>query len=189
MIEQVAHKEKGDSQEDPVRFYLTRGEYETLSATERNQRALDRYWSKKKSSWEIGRDYERYIGYLYENEGYSVFYQGIEAGLEDLGRDLIAKRDGEIRVIQCKYWAQYKTIHEKHICQLFGTTLKYWLEQRNISRKQKPKFLTLLMKESEIKGVFVTSTGLSDTAKEFANELGIEVKEKFQFEKYSSIKL
>ena len=45
------------------------------------------------------------------------------------------------------------------------------------------------MKESEIKGVFVTSTGLSDTAKEFANELGIEVKEKFQFEKYSSIKL
>ena len=114
LIEQVAHKEKGDSQEDPVQFYLTKGEYETLSITERNQRALDRYWSKKKSSWEIGRDYERYIGYLYENEGYSVYYQGIEAGLEDLGRDLIAKRDGEIRVIQCKYWAQYKTIHEKH---------------------------------------------------------------------------
>lgn len=188
LIEQVTHKEKGGSQEDPIRFYLTKGEYETLSTIERNQRALDRYWSKKKSSWEIGRDYERYIGYLYENEGYSVYYQGIEAGLEDLGRDLIAKRDGETRVIQCKYWAQYKTIHEKYICQLFGTALKYWLEQQSISRKQKSNFLTSLMKESEIKGVFVTSTGLSDTAKEFANELGIEVKENFKFEKYPSIK-
>ncbi|MHC4394510.1 MAG: hypothetical protein ACYS1A_02530 [Planctomycetota bacterium] len=117
LIEQVARKEeKEDTQDDPVKFYLTKGEYKKLSTTERNQRALDRYWAKKKSSWQIGRDYERYIGYIYESKGYAVYYQGIVEGLEDLGRDLIAKKGKEIEVIQCKYWAQYRTIHEKHIC-------------------------------------------------------------------------
>jgi hypothetical protein len=179
---------RGISQDDPVKFYLTKGEYEKLSVTERNQKALDRYWSKKKSSWELGRDYERYVGYLYENAGFRVYYQGIEAGLEDLGRDLIAKRNGEVKVIQCKYWSQYKTIHEKHICQLFGTTLKYWLEQKKILRKRQKQFLASLVKKDKISGVFVTSTNLSDIAKDFAVELGIQVKDKFPLEEYPSIK-
>jgi hypothetical protein len=189
LIESVTNKATQESdKDDPVKFYLTKGEYETLSITERNQRALDRYWSKKKSSWEIGRDYERYIGYLYEQDGYKIYYQGIEAGLEDLGRDLIAKKDREIKVIQCKYWAQHKTIHEKHICQLFGTTLKYWLEQKKILQKTQPEFLLSLIREDEIGGVFVTSTSLSDVAREFAVELGIQVREQFPFEEYPSIK-
>lgn len=189
LIESVTNKATQESaKDDPVKFYLTKGEYETLSISERNQRALDRYWSKKKSSWEIGRDYERYIGYLYEQDGYSVYYQGIEAGLEDLGRDLIAKKDREIKVIQCKYWAQHKTIHEKHICQLFGTTLKYWLEQKKILQKTQQEFLVSLIREDEIGGVFVTSTSLSDVAREFAVELGIQVREQYPFEEYPSIK-
>lgn len=189
LIEQITNKsQKEDSEDDPVRFYLTKGEYENLSITERNQRALDRYWSKKKSSWEIGRDYERYIGYLYEQEGYSVYYQGIEEGLEDLGRDLIANRNAEARVIQCKYWAKYKTIHEKHICQLFGTTLKYWIEQKHSSKQLDLGSLMSAIKGNKIKGVFFTSTSLSEVAREFANELGIEVKESFPFKEYPSIK-
>jgi hypothetical protein len=189
LIKSVTKKESQESgRDDPVKFYLTTGEYEKLSVTERNQRALDRYWSKKKSSWEIGRDYERYIGYLYERDGYHVYYQGIEAGLEDLGRDLIAKKNGETKVIQCKYWAQHKTIHEKHICQLFGTTLKYWLEQKKILQKTQVEFLVSLIKEDEIGGVFVTSTSLSDVAREFAVELGIQVRESFPLEEYPSIK-
>jgi hypothetical protein len=189
LIESVTNKATQEAdKDDPVKFYLTKGEYETLSITERNQRALDRYWTKKKSSWEIGRDYERYIGYLYEIDGYNVYYQGIEEGLEDLGRDLIAKKDGEIKIIQCKCWAQHKTIHEKHVCQLFGTTLKYWLEQKMISRKSRAEFLLSIIDEDNIGGVFITSTSLSDVAKEFAIALGIQVKEKFPFEEYPSIK-
>lgn len=189
LIEQALTKKVNeDSQDDPVKFYLTEGEYKSLTITERNQRALDRYWSKKKNSWEIGRDYERYIGYLYESEGYSVYYQGIEEGLEDLGRDLIAIRNGQQKVIQCKYWAKHKTIHEKHICQLFGTTLKYWLEHKQASKRSQMEFWNASISQSQIKGVFVTSTNLSDVAKEFANELGVEVKEEFPFEKYPSIK-
>jgi len=192
LIEQVTSKEeKEDTQDDPVKLYLTKGEYQKLSTTERNQRALDRYWTRKKSSWQIGRDYERYIGYMYESEGYAVYYQGIVKGLEDLGRDLIAKKRKEIEVIQCKYWAQYRTIHEKHICQLFGTTLKYWVEnQRGLREELKIQqdLFPALIQRKQIKGVFVTSTSLSETAREFAKELGIVVREQFPFQKYPSIK-
>ena len=192
LIEQVTRKEeKEDTQDDPVRLYLTKGEYQKLSTTERNQRALDRYWSRKKSSWQIGRDYERYIGYMYESKGYAVYYQGIVEGLEDLGRDLIAKKRKEIEVIQCKYWAQYRTIHEKHICQLFGTTLKYWVENQRGLRKElkiQQGLFPALIQRKQIKGVFVTSTSLSETAREFAKELGIVVREQFPFQKYPSIK-
>jgi len=192
LIEEVTRKEeKEDTQDDPVRLYLTKGEYQKLSTTERNQRALDRYWARKKSSWQIGRDYERYIGYMYESKGYAVYYQGIVEGLEDLGRDLIAKKRKEIEVIQCKYWAQYRTIHEKHICQLFGTTLKYWVEnQRGLREKLKIQqdLFPALIQRKQIKGVFVTSTSLSETAREFAKELGIVVRDQFPFQKYPSIK-
>lgn len=49
--------------------YISNDEYKTLSNTEKFQLALDRYWLKKKSNLEIGRLYERYIGYLYEIDG------------------------------------------------------------------------------------------------------------------------
>ena len=64
---------------------------------ERNQLALDRYKaSHKKSKWQIGRDYELYIGYRYSQSGYSVDYFGSYMGLEDLGRDLICKKGNKI---------------------------------------------------------------------------------------------
>lgn len=156
---------------DPVSRYLAKGEYEKLNVTERNQLALDRYLQRKKSNWEIGRDYERYIGYLYEKNGYQVEYTGIEKGFSDLGRDLIAIKDNEILIIQCKYWSRSKTIHEKHIAQLFGTTIKY-----KIDHNKDPK------------GVFVTSTNLSDMAKSFAKVLNIEIQENIPLEKYPIIK-
>lgn len=78
---------------DPTRDYLSKEEYNSLSTVERNQLALDRYKaSHKKSKWQIGRDYELYIGYRYSQSGYSVDYFGSYMGLEDLGRDLICKK-------------------------------------------------------------------------------------------------
>ncbi|MFC1781612.1 hypothetical protein ACFLZ8_05065 [Planctomycetota bacterium] len=81
-----------------------------------------------------------------------------------------------------------KTIHEKHICQLFGTTLKYWVEQKYLLEKIKPENFFSIIQKSQIKGVFVTSTQLSEVAKDFARELAIEYKELFPFKKYPSIK-
>lgn len=188
LLIQVTQTVADDQDADPARTYLTDGEYESLSTIERNQRALDRYWASRKSSWQVGRDYERYIGFLYEQKGFSVYYQGIEQGFEDLGRDLICKKDNRVEIVQCKYWRQDRTIHEKHINQLFGTTVEYFI--RNISRfghTQLDLFPSLL-KQKGIAATFITSAQLSDTARDFATALGVTVLEGFAFKRYPSIK-
>jgi hypothetical protein len=180
-----AFQEKQEENEiDPVSNYLTKGEYENLPPHERNQKALDRYWAKKKTPWQIGRDYERYVGYLYEQKGYHVYYQGIEKGLEDLGRDLICKKDDQVEVIQCKYWREDKIIHEKHINQLYGTTIMYYIQ----NNQNKKKGLPIKTLPKNVTATFITSASFSDTAKEFAMVLGIKTIEKFSFKKYPCIK-
>jgi hypothetical protein len=174
LLEIVKAPGSDEEHPDPVRRYLAPGEYEQLSPSERNQRALDRYLTKQKSPWEIGRDYERFIGYRYEQDGFDVDYFGISEGLSDLGRDLIVKKDGRTQIVQCKYWAKHKTIHEKHIAQLFGTTVKYRIENTGSN--------------SSITGVFVTSTSLSEMARAFANALRVVVREHVPLEPYPMIK-
>ncbi|MFH1356620.1 MAG: restriction endonuclease [bacterium] len=159
--------------DDPATNYLTKEEYRKLPSVEKNQMALDRFWERPKSKWLIGRIYERYVGYLYEKKGYDVNYIGIFKGFEDLGRDLICKKDEETIVIQCKYWSQFKTIYEKHIFQFFGTVFQYRDEHPN----------------ENVTAYFYTSTKLSDLARRFSKELNIELKENFKFDKsYPCIK-
>lgn len=162
-----------EEQSDPVTNYLTKEEYRTLSSADKSQLALDRYWKRPKSKRSIGRVYERYVGYVYEEQGYDVDYVGIFKGFEDLGRDLICRKDDEIIVVQCKYWAQFRTIYEKHIFQFFGTVFQY--------RDENPG--------RNVRGTFYTTTQLSSLAHRFASQLGIEVKENCKFdESYPSIK-
>lgn len=158
---------------DRVRDWLTDDEYRRLSLDERNQLALDRYKKREKSNWEIGIEYELFIGHLLR-EGkkpfdgrWHVVQFGEKKGVEDLGRDIIADRiglDGKrtVYVIQCKRWSQQKTVHENAICQLFGTTIEYKIKHRNL----------LLY---DFVPVFITTTELSDMAKEFAKQLGVQV--------------
>lgn len=159
--------------QDAVTGYLTKEEYRKLPSVERNQMALDRFSKRSKSKWLIGRLYERYIGYLYEEQGYNVEYVGIFKGFEDLGRDLICQKEKDFIVIQCKNWAKFRTIYEKHIFQFFGTVFQY--KDENPGRK--------------VRAIFYTSTKLSKLAQRFASELGIELKENFKFDKdYPCIK-
>ena len=157
---------------DPVRKWLTAGEYERLGSAEKSDLALERYMQRKKSNWEIGRDYERYVGYKYERDGYVVSYQGIVEGLADLGRDLVCTRGGEAKVIQCKRWSAQKEIHEKHVFQLFGTLTAYKIDHE----------------DDAAEAVLVTSTKLSPRARQFARELAIEVREEFPPGEYPMIK-
>lgn len=157
---------------DPVNNYIEREEWNNLSESERNQLALNRYIeSRKKSKWQIGRDYELYCGYCYEQKGYKVDYYGSYHGLEDLGRDLIVVNGNDIRIIQCKYWSQEKEIHEKHIMQLFGTLVEYNMENN-----------------ANAKGILITNTKLSNKAKEFAKVLGISYRERFLIGEFPRIK-
>ena len=157
---------------DPVLKYLKQDEWQKLTDTERNQLALDRYVeSRQKSKWQIGRDYELYCGYCYEQSGYTVDYYGSYHGLEDLGRDLIIKLGDEVRIVQCKYWSQNKQIHENHIMQLYGSVIEYNLENN-----------------ANATGILLTNTVLSDKAKDFAKVLGIAFKEHHSLGEFPRIK-
>ncbi len=160
---------------DPIRNYISKEEWFALSESQKNQLALDRYIeSRKKTKWQIGRDYELYVGYKYSLKGYKVDFYGSYMGLEDLGRDLIAKKNGKTLVIQCKYWSQKKTIHEKHIAQLYGTAVCYSLQNDIPFETVTP--------------VLITNITLSDTAKEFSEYLSIKIVENFEFGEFPRIK-
>ena len=157
---------------DPVLKYIEKEEWQKLTDTERNQLALNRYVeSRQKSKWQIGRDYELYCGYCYEQKGYTVDYYGSYHGLEDLGRDLIIKHGDEVRIVQCKYWSQSKQIHENHIMQLYGSVIEYNIENN-----------------ANATGILLTNTVLSDKAKEFAKVLGITFKEHHSLGEFPRIK-
>jgi len=161
-----------DNEEDPAQHWLTPEEYRLLPNCEKYELALERYWTKKKTKWEIGRDYERYIGYFYEKNGNTVQYKGIIEGFDDLGRDLIVKKGNSTQIVQCKNWSQEKTIHEKHIFQLYGTWIAY--------RYDHPL--------EDVTARFVTSTRLSDRARGFAKLIDVQVSEGMQFFRYPCIK-
>ena len=156
-----------------LKKWLSPEEYATLSTTEKNQLALDRYKKRNKTDWEIGIEYERYIGYIYETKGCTVKYTGALAGLNDMGRDLLVQvNPNEILVIQCKRWSTEKTIHEKHIFQLFGTAFVMGITNSKI--KYTP--------------VFYTTTALSDVARKVAKELKVTVFENYAYSEYPLIK-
>ena len=160
---------------DKSRDFLSKEEYENLTQQERNQLALDRYInSHNKTKWQIGRDYELYVGYMYSKKGYSVDYFGSYMGLEDLGRDLICKKDNQTLIIQCKYWSHSKQIHEKHITQLYGTLISYCIE--NKSNPQNTRAL------------LITNTRCSQMAKQMAEYLNITIAEDVNLKEYPRIK-
>lgn len=162
-----------EEMEDEVVRFVTKEEYRKLSPGERNQLALDRYWTRgKKSLWTIGKMYEHFVGYLYEKDGWDVEYFGIAQRYEDFGRDLIAIKQKKCHIVQCKNWSKYKTIYENHIFQLFGTTEAF--------KKEHP--------ELDVLPVFYSTTDLSDTAKKFAQLIGMSIKDRFKLEKYPCIK-
>jgi len=148
---------------DPAlaRGYLTKKEFETLDRVAKFQLALQRYVERRKQPWEIGRDYERQIGYQYERSGWRVHYQGALQGLEDLGQDLVCSQPGKLIVVQCKCWRESREIRERHVLQLFGTTTLRALENG--------------LSQDQVTAVLVTTGKLSDVASRIATRLGVRV--------------
>jgi len=158
---------------DQVLRFISSAEYDKLSPADRNQLALERYLNGKLSPQRIGMLYELYIGHLYEKKGWTVDYHGIDKGLEDLGRDLICTSSNgkEIFIVQAKCWAAHKPIRERHIFQLYGTSQLF---RKNLNKK---------FVDSKISMQLVTSSNVSDTAKEAAEKLGVLIWPKLKLDK------
>ncbi len=159
---------------DPTLDYLSHEEWQKMSDDEKSQLALDRYIKSQKSKWQIGRDYELSVAYELTQQGYTVDTVGSYMNYEDLGRDLIAKNNLYILIIQCKYWSKQKQIHENHIYQLYGTTIGYCIEE-NIPFE-------------DIYCYLYTNTELSPMAKKVADYLGVKYVENHEMIDFPRIK-
>ena len=185
---QIGGGEHDIDETDPVRRWLPQAEYDKLSEEDRCQMALERYvQSRSGSAWHAGREYERYIGYRYEQDGYDVTYEGAIKRKADYGRDLLAKKNNQHLVIQCKRWREERTIREKHIQQLFGTTVEYMINELGVappwsfdsaapSQRAQSGMLFGNTRDVEVEPVLEVTTKLSDDALRFADALGITVK-------------
>tara|TARA_B100000287_G_C20597070_1_gene766540 strand:+ start:94 stop:1260 length:1167 start_codon:yes stop_codon:yes gene_type:complete len=148
---------------DPSQKFLSPQEFKKLPIDKKNQLALDRYLKKKHSKLEIGRFYERYLGYKYEMDGWVVKFTGIIEGFDDLGRDLICTKGNTIEIVQAKNWSKFKTIREKYLYQHFATTTHFKLQNK-------------LDKKIKVVPVFYyTNAEISDMAKKVAKALHIRL--------------
>ena len=128
-----------------------------------DQVAFDEYINRSLTPAELGERYERYLGHIYEKEGYDVEYHGAVQGVKDLGRDLIIKNGKEILVVQAKCWSSEKLIHAKHVFELVGSMAHY--------------VLTSETKGQHVRAVFYVSYArYTGAAVEVAHDLGVDLK-------------
>lgn len=93
-------------------------------------------WIKlQKEKEEKGRLYELKVGEHFENEGYEVEYRGIKLGKKDGGIDLIARKETETILIQCKNWKGNIKIKQTDIRKFYGDCSKY-IEDHLLSRDE-----------------------------------------------------
>lgn len=126
---------------------------------------------------DYGRQYERYVGYLFERRGYSVNYQGIRKGVEDGGIDLVARAPRKIRLVQCKRWRM--PINADVVSRLQGAVARFVYEER----RGKPE-----TSRTSIRGVLATTGEIDGEAAGLAAHLGIYVMPRLLFESYPAIK-
>jgi hypothetical protein len=109
-----------------IHYWIKGLNYKQLDEIGQEQLAVEQYMaSKKRTLWEYGSDYEKYIGEGYRKCGYDVSFNGISYGIHDMGRDIIAKKGDVTYVIQCKYWRKQYFVTESFIMQIYGSAKEY----------------------------------------------------------------
>lgn len=88
-------------------------------------------WNKRKK--EIGDLYEAFIAEHYRSLGYDVIERGKNLGVKDKGIDLIATKDEELLLIQCKNWAINNKIEKKHLSEFVGDVTVYLEKYQNLN--------------------------------------------------------
>ena len=99
----------------------------------KKEQKKERYKTHLKNSKKKGDDYEKFVAKHYEDLGYIVKFNGIEKGKKDSSIDLIAIKQNEIILVQCKDWnekGKYKINHEK-IKAFIGDTHTFILKNKN----------------------------------------------------------
>ena len=118
--------------------------------------------ARAENKWKYGRDYERYIGYLFEREGFSVIYNGATKGSSDGGIDLFCFKDGIVYPIQCKRW---KNKVDENEIDKFVRAVKYFKRNRS--------FYDIPLCYSKVVPIFYTTNGYTDYARWKARDVDV----------------
>ena len=109
----------------------------------------------------IGDHYERFVGWVFYRMGFSVYFNGLIKGMDDEGIDLIAERNNEVLIIQCKCWKRGSVYPMNILTQLDGSASLYKIESR---------------KNIHIRKILVTvNRSYTDRFKQVAHSLNIEL--------------
>ncbi len=143
--------------EVPTEFYRVEGlqsRFEKWLLAVENARA--------ENKWKYGRDYERYVGYLFEREGFQVIYNGATLGSSDGGIDLFCFKDGIVYPIQCKRWKN--KVDEDEIDKFVRAVAIF---KRNRSSYSIP------LCYSKVVPIFYTTSGYTDYARWKARDVDV----------------
>lgn len=124
--EKIEKYNKEQEKRKEYKEWLNKQKFKAKDDKPKNKFYYGKDWKNKK-----GADYEFYIMQFYLNEGYKVFPNGYIKGFEDGGIDLVAHKDKETILIQCKNWRYRAEL--KNITKFYNDCKKY--------EKYKSKFL------------------------------------------------
>lgn len=174
-------KNEENTAKQPIDETQSQPDIPAQTAQELLQKELDRYLAKNRLNTERGLEYERYIGYLFEQKGYKVEYRGALSGLSDSGIDLVLSMPSyqdktiEVVLVQAKCWRRSSIIRSNVIAQLHGSR-EYFMHKECNGLE-------------EVRAVLVTTTRVDSEAKEMAEALEIEIITERMDEDYPRVKI
>ena len=105
----------------------------------------------------IGKLYEDYIGYRFEEKEWDVAYHGFMKGRRDGGIDVIARKPSQLVFIQCKCWGRSRLIEDWLI-------LKFHRDSEAYAENSG---------EAPTKRIFISSAHPTDSALEMCTKTGV----------------
>ena len=161
------------SRAHPEITWLSDEEYASLTPLQKEQYAFDRWKHRTRTDWDAGVEYERFVGYLCETQGFRVEFNGAKQKVKDQGRDLIVvNRDTkETQIIQCKRYTQ-SLVHENTVFQLYGSAALYRLDHPG----------------QDVACCLITTSALSSQARRSAKRLSVQYTEHLPLRDYPMIK-
>ena len=94
-----------------------------------------KYEDYTKQNKQKGDRYERQIGKYYQQQGYNVYFKGLEEGRRDRGIDLIAYKGNDALLIQCKNW-ENSQIKQEQLRIFLGDCTAYLEQNQKIFSKK-----------------------------------------------------
>jgi len=82
-----------------------------------------------------GAKYEKLVSQRYQKENYDVYEKGLKEGFKDAGIDLVARRNDEILLIQCKNWDinnKYR-VREKEVREFYGAC-QFYIDEKGLNK-------------------------------------------------------